>query len=106
MAMPTEEQVFEKLKDVYDPELGLSIVDLGLVYGVDEIPEEQKLNVRMTLTSPGCPFGPVIMTQVHSTLLQEFPEDVKDVSIDLVWSPPWDPRERASEEVKMMLGIW
>ncbi|MBI3966590.1 MAG: metal-sulfur cluster assembly factor [Chloroflexi bacterium] len=105
MSLPTEEQVIEKLKDVYDPELGLNIVDLGLVYGVDPMPDDEKVNVRMTLTSPGCPYGPMLMGQVHTTILTEFP-DVKDVSIDLQWSPPWDPREMASEEVKMMLGIW
>src|SRR5919202_2761732 len=88
--MPTEAEVMNALKAVYDPEIGISIVDLGLVYGVKV--EDHVVNVDMTLTSPACPLGPVIQTQAHAILTSHF-EDVEDVKINLVWTPPWDPRD-------------
>jgi metal-sulfur cluster biosynthetic enzyme len=103
MAMPTQDEVMNALKAVYDPEIGINIVDLGLVYGVDV--EEQKVNIDMTLTSPACPLGPVIRTQAQAILTSQF-EDVEDVSINLVWNPPWDPRTMASEDAKLELGLW
>jgi metal-sulfur cluster biosynthetic enzyme len=103
MAMPTQEEVFNALKAVYDPEIGINIVDLGLVYGVEV--ENSTVNVNMTLTSPMCPLGPVIRTQAHAILTSNF-EDVEDVKINLVWTPPWDPNTMASEEAKLELGIW
>ena len=99
--MWTEADIKEKLKEVYDPEIQYNIVDLGLIYGAEV--EGETVKVRMTLTSPMCPLGPQIMSAVHHTLAQ-LPL-VKDVKIDLVWTPPWDPRTMASEEAKMHLGI-
>ncbi|MFQ5742624.1 MAG: metal-sulfur cluster assembly factor [Acidobacteriota bacterium] len=104
MALPTKDDVFEALKPVTDPELGLSIVDLGLIYDVDVDEEAKAVTIKMTLTSPACPVGPQIMGAVHTQCL-DLP-DVEDVDIQLAWSPPWDPRTMASEDVKMMLGIW
>jgi len=101
--MPTEEEVMNALKAVYDPEIGINIVDLGLVYGVNV--EDSTVNVNMTLTSPACPLGPVIETQAHAILTSNF-EDVDEVKINLVWTPPWDPRTMASEDAKLELGIW
>jgi metal-sulfur cluster biosynthetic enzyme len=101
--MPSETDVMNALKSVYDPELGLSIVDLGLVYGVTC--EAGRVNIDMTLTTPACPLGPVIKSQAHAVLTTNF-EDVKDVDINLVWTPRWDPRTMASEEAKAELGIW
>jgi metal-sulfur cluster biosynthetic enzyme len=103
MAMPTEAEVMNALKAVYDPEIGINIVDLGLVYGARV--EDSVVNVDMTLTSPACPLGPVIQTQAHAILTSNF-EDVEDVKINLVWNPPWDPRTMASEDAKLELGIW
>lgn len=104
MAMPNKETVLEALKPVKDPELGLSIVDLGLIYDVDFDEAEHQVNIKMTLTSPACPVGPQIMGAVHTHA--EKLEGVDNVDIQLVWSPPWDPKKMASDDVKMMLGIW
>jgi metal-sulfur cluster biosynthetic enzyme len=99
---PSYEQLMEKLREVNDPEINLSIVDLGLVYDVQY--EDGDVLVTMTLTSPGCPLGPVIRGEAYAKL-RELP-GVKDVDVQIVWSPPWDPRTMASDDVKMQLGIW
>ena len=99
--MWTETDIKEKLKEVMDPEIGYNIVDLGLVY--EAIVDGENVKVKMTLTSPMCPLGPQIMSAVHSKVSQ-LPM-VKDVKIDLVWNPPWDPRVMATEDAKMHLGI-
>ncbi len=104
MSLPNKEEVLEALKPVVDPEMNISIVDLGLIYDVEGEEAGQQLHIKMTLTSPMCPVGPQIMGAVHSTALQL--EGVEDVDIQLVWTPPWDPRTMASEDVRMMLGIW
>lgn len=101
-AAPTREQLMTKLAEVNDPEINLSIVDLGLVYDVTF--DEGDVLVTMTLTSPGCPLGPVIRGEAWAKL-KEIP-GVKDVDVQIVWNPPWDPRTMASEDVKMALGIW
>jgi metal-sulfur cluster biosynthetic enzyme len=103
--MPTEHEIMSALRAVYDPELGISIVDLGLVYGVNPIEEENKVIVDMTLTTPACPLGPMIKTQAHAVLTSNF-DAIRDVDINLVWTPRWDPRTMASEEAKAELGIW
>jgi len=100
--IPTNEEIMEKLREVNDPEINLSIVELGLVYGAEF--EDGTVTVTMTLTSPGCPLGPVIRGEAYAKLKQI--PGVKDVDVNIVWSPPWDPRTMASEDVKMMLGIW
>jgi metal-sulfur cluster biosynthetic enzyme len=99
---PTYEEMREKLWEVKDPEINMSIVDLGLVYDIEI--EEGVVTVTMTLTSPGCPLGPIIRGEAYAKL-KELP-GVKDVDVNIVWSPPWDPKTMASEDVKMMLGIW
>lgn len=103
--MPNEHEIMRALKAVYDPELGISIVDLGLVYGVNPIEDEGKVIVDMTLTTPACPLGPMIKTQAHAVLTSNF-DAIRDVDINLVWTPRWDPRTMASEEAKVELGIW
>lgn len=104
MSLPNREEIFEALRPIVDPELNLSIVDLGLIYDAEPDEEGKQVHVKMTLTSPACPVGPQIMGAVHATCLQL--EGVEDVDIQLVWVPPWDPRTMASEDVRMMLGIW
>ncbi len=101
---PTVDEIMERLKTVEDPEIRLSIVELGLVYGVEYLPEEKRIDVTMTLTSPGCPLGGLIQGQAYH-VLKDLP-GVKDVDVKITFSPPWDPRTMASEDVKMMLGIW
>jgi len=98
----TEDDVREGLKNVYDPEIGINVVDLGLVYGVD-IGEQGDVLVTMTLTSMGCPLGPIIVQEVQGAL-QDLP-DIGDIDVKLVWSPPWSP-DMMSEEAKDELGIW
>ncbi len=101
--MATEEQIMERLNTVEDPELRMSITELGLIYGVEQR-ENGNVEVTMTLTSPGCPLGPVIHSEVQRALSDL--EGVTSVDVKLVWTPKWDPRIHASEDVKMMLGIW
>ena len=103
--LPTEDDVRTALKSVYDPEIGISIVDLGLVYGIQVDPDSKNVLIDMTLTTPACPLGPIIKTQAHSVPTNTFPA-VNDVDINLVWTPRWDPRIMASEEAKAELGIW
>jgi metal-sulfur cluster biosynthetic enzyme len=95
----TEERVLEVLSDVYDPEIPIDIVNLGLVYGVSI--EGRRVNVKMTLTSPGCPTAGE-MVQEAQILLEELP-GVEEATIEVVWDPPWDP-SRMSEEAKRALG--
>ena len=101
--MVTGDDVHEALREVIDPELGLDIVSLGLVYGVD-IAEDGDTTVRMTLTSPYCPMGPMIESQVHAAT--QFLPGVRDVKVDLVWDPPWDPHTMASDETRLELGLY
>ena len=101
-AIPTNEELMAKLAEVKDPEINLSIVELGLVYDISF--DNGEVLVTMTLTSPGCPLGPVIRGEAYAKL-KEVP-GVKDVDVQIVWNPPWDPRTMASEDVKMQLGIW
>ena len=94
--------VREALKGVIDPELNMNIVDLGLIYDVQV--QGEAVKVIYSLTSPGCPLGPVIKGQIHS-VLGRVPW-IKEIQPELVWSPPWDPKTMASEEAKTELGIW
>lgn len=99
---PGCEAVWEALREIQDPELHLGIVDLGLIYGV-ESPEKGTVNVRMTLTTPACPVGPLLQAQVHSAVLKL--PGILEARVQLVWDPPWDPRTMASDEIKMELGL-
>src|SRR3954469_893779 len=100
--MPNEHEIMQALRAVYDPELAISIVDLGLVYGVQTLDDEGAVIVDMTLTTPACPLGPLIKTQAEAVLTTTFPA-VKTVDINLVWTPRWDPRTMASEDAKVEL---
>jgi len=102
--MLTEEQVIQAIEPVLDPDIGLSIVGLGLIYGADIKEDGKKVNVRLTLTSPACPAGPMIMAQTKSAV--EAVDGVQEATVELVWDPPWDPRIMASDDVKDILGIW
>ena len=98
------DEVKTQLLPVKDPEIGLSIVDLGLIYGHEWNPEEHKLKVIMTLTSQMCPMGPEIVSGVQM-MASQIP-DVRQVEVELVWSPPWDPKTHCTEDAKAFLGIW
>lgn len=101
--MVTPEQIKEKLVDVKDPEIGLGVVDLGLIYDID-IKNDGEVNILMTLTTPACPYGPELVDAVKLTVMQM--EGVKKAEVEVVWEPPWDPEEMASDYAKDVLGIW
>ena len=96
----SEDQVRTALRRVKDPELNLNIVDLGLIYEV-EVTEGRNVHVEMTLTSPGCPSGPEIMSEAQRVI--ESLEGVGSVDIELVWSPYWTP-ERIDPRLRAFLG--
>ena len=98
--MPTKEEVFEALKQVEDPELGMDIVELGLLYDVEV--EGPKVKVIHTLTSMGCPVGPMIQENIDQ-IARSMPE-VDDVEVELTWDPPWSP-EKMSDDAKFILGF-
>ena len=95
-----EDQIWEALRKVIDPELGVSIVDLGLVYDVRY--EDGETEIEMTLTSPGCPLAPIIDKEVREALSNI--HEIKKLSIEIVWDPPWT-KEAISDELKAELGL-
>jgi FeS assembly SUF system protein len=97
----TQEEVYEALKTVYDPEIPVNVVDLGLVYDV-QVNDENNVFVQMTLTFPGCGMGPHIAQQAEWAI-QDI-EGVEEVQIELTFDPPWSP-EFISEEARAQLGI-
>jgi metal-sulfur cluster biosynthetic enzyme len=99
--MVTREDVVEALHGVEDPELGMDIVELGLLYGVEV--EGPKVKVIHSLTSMGCPVGPMIQEDIHAVVAAMSP-DVEDVEIELTWDPPWTP-DRMSDDAKFILGF-
>ncbi|MBI1293360.1 DUF59 domain-containing protein [bacterium] len=102
--LPTPEEVRAEIQaHVRDPELMMNIVDLGLIYGV-EITPQQSAEVTMTLTSPGCPAGPQIISDVQRTVHNAFPA-LDEVNIHLVWTPFWNP-DMMSDDAKDELGIF
>ena len=98
--MATREDVLTALKEVYDPEIPINIVDLGLIYRV-EFPAEEKVEIDMTLTGMGCPVGPAMVEQVKATALMV--PGIREADVNLVWRPPWDPK-KATEDGKIMLS--
>lgn len=98
----TEEMVLTAIKAVIDPELGLNIVDLGLIYSVD-IAEDGRIAITMTLTTPGCPLHASFAQEIERVLWQAIP-DLSGVHVELVWDPPWNP-VMISPEGRTLLGI-
>ncbi len=98
--MATKEEILEVLKGVVDPEIGINIVDLGLVYEVESTEEEIK--ITMTLTTPGCPMHNSIVKWIENVLGHLEPG--KKVIVNLVWEPQWTP-DRMTREAKEQLGI-
>lgn len=96
----TSEQIRHTLRSVVDPEVGVNIVDLGLVYQVESTAAEVK--VSLTMTSPACPLSDLVIAEAESALHAVLPEGTV-VSIDLVWSPPWDP-SMMSDKARENLG--
>ena len=104
--MVEEAEIMQSLRDVEDPEMKMSIVELGLIYAVrvEEGDEGVHAEIDMTLTSPGCPVAPEIMAAVHRSALST--EGVDSVHVNLTFSPPWDPRGHASEDARFDLGVF
>jgi len=96
----TKDEVIEALKEVYDPEIPVNIVDLGLVYDIEV--SDGEVAIEMTLTAQGCGMGPYIAQQAEWRVA-ELP-GVEDVEVELVWDPPWSP-ELITEDGKRLLGL-
>ncbi len=97
--MVDEKEVWETLKNCYDPEIPINIVDLGLVY--DMKLDDDVVRIKMTLTAPGCPMSSFILDDVRQKVMAV--DGVKDVFVDVVWDPPWNP-SMMSQEAKTKLG--
>ena len=99
-----EEQVWHQMKQVFDPEIPVDIVNLGLVYDckLSEVDGGHDVDVKMTLTAPGCGMGPVIAADAQARIMSL--SEVNEARVELVWDPPWN-QEMISEEGKMKLGM-
>ncbi len=100
-----EEMVYGRLRQVFDPEIPVNIVDLGLIYDCQVLPREEgsfEVVVKMTLTAPGCGMG-VVIAQDAQSRIRQIP-NVSEARVDLVWDPPWNP-SMISEQGKMQLGL-
>lgn len=98
--MAAKREVLESLRKVIDPEIGLNIVDLGLIYRV-EVLEDDSVQIEFTLTSPGCPLADVIEADIRRVLKED--HDLDQIEMQLVWSPPWN-LDFMSEEARLELG--
>lgn len=99
--MYTNDQTKELLKSVIDPELGVNIVDLGLIYGIEQSENGEEVMITMTLTTPGCPLHDSIVGGVKSVLTTA---GFKLVTVDLVWTPAWSP-DKMNDAAKRQLGM-
>jgi probable FeS assembly SUF system protein SufT len=102
---PDEEAIWQQLKNVYDPEIPVNIVDLGLVYSMSVEPNESgshRVVVQMTLTAPGCGMGPAIAADAKSKVI--LVPGVDEAEVNLTWEPAWD-QSMISEEGRMILGL-
>jgi len=94
-----EQRITENLKQIYDPEIPMNIVDLGLIYGFEW--NEDTVKLRMTLTAPGCPVAGILAEEVKLAI--EKVPNVKSATVEMVWDPPWSP-DRMSEFAKRQFG--
>jgi len=97
----TIKEVIDKLKECTDPEVGINIVDLGLIYGI-QIDESNNIKLKMTMTSPMCPVTSIILADAQLRL--ESIPDVGKIEIELVWEPLWSP-DMISQEIKQQFGV-
>lgn len=105
--MLSEDMVRAALRNVYDPEIGLNIVDLGLVYGVDISDDGKQARIEMTLTTPACPAGPMIIENVQKEVLalRDVHPQLEEANVNLVWTPFWNP-SMMSEDAREELGYF
>ncbi|MFH2204731.1 MAG: metal-sulfur cluster assembly factor [Elusimicrobiota bacterium] len=108
IAEVTFPQIGAALAPIQDPEIHIGITELGLIYGAEILPRAagkgRKVRLTMSLTSPACPYGPMLLASVHDALAKL--PGVEDVKVDLAFDPLWDPRTMASEEAMDVLGIF
>ncbi|MFM0367124.1 SUF system Fe-S cluster assembly protein [Paraburkholderia sediminicola] len=97
-----EERVIDALRTVYDPEIPVNVFDLGLVYGLEVDAHAGRVDIRMTLTAPGCPVAQTFPATVEEAVLDV--SGVNEVHVELVWDPPWS-RDRMSEAARLQLGM-
>ncbi len=98
--MVTKEEILEQLKEVSDPEIGMDIVNLGLVYDIDI--NEDRVYIKMTMTAPTCPVTPWILSEAQRVV--ENLENVEAADVELVWDPPWNP-SMMTDEAKEALNM-
>lgn len=98
-----EEQVWQALKSIYDPEIPVNLVDLGLIYKMSIDPSSKGVNIDMTLTAPGCGMGPVMVSDIKYRVAKV--PNVKSVNVELVFDPPWT-RDMMSDEAKLATGLF
>lgn len=98
-----EDQIWQALDTIFDPEIPISLVSLGLIYGVEINQDSGQVDVRMTLTAPGCGMGPVLVSDVEYRVAKV--PNVKEVKVDLVFDPPWS-KEMMSEEAQLEAGLF
>lgn len=103
MPVPTKQEIMDTLINIKDPEIRIGIVDLGLIYDVD-VNDKGAVKVKMTLTTPACPYGEMLVSQVHKEVGAM--ACVTNMEVVLVWDPPWNPETMASDYAKDVLGIW
>ncbi|MCL4511974.1 MAG: SUF system Fe-S cluster assembly protein [Bacteroidetes bacterium] len=96
-----EDKVIDAIKECYDPEIPVNIWELGLIYEIN-VTDDPKVNIKMTLTAPGCPAARSLPIEVHERVAQI--KEVNDVNVEVVWDPPWTP-EMMSQEAKLELGF-
>ena len=98
--MASEQEILQALRGVNDPEVGVNIVDLGLVYSTEIVSD--KVRILMTITTPACPMHSYLTEEVRNAILSQH-EEVEDVNVELVWDPRWSP-QMISEKGKRQLG--
>jgi len=99
--MPTKDEIMAALKQVFDPEIGVNVVDLGLIRRLDLDEPLHRIHIDLTLTSPGCPMGPQMIGEIRAELARL--PGIDQVDVDVVWSPPWNP-SMMSDAAKDELG--
>lgn len=96
-----KEELLDVLRNVHDPDLQMNVVDLGLIYDVQHQPDG-RVHVRMTLTSPHCPYGPALVGEIKAMLM--LVKGVAGVQVDIVWDPPWSA-DKMTEAARLALGL-
>lgn len=104
-------EIYNQLNTILDPELGIGIVDLGLIYDVKlekksaAAPAAATAIVTMTLTTMGCPVGPMLIEQIETVLTTLFPDEIKSAHVEITWDPPWSPEKMKPEIRELMQGF-